>query len=121
MAFDATAEEIKDFVVKISKEYWNKWFAPIFNEKDSILLGVYSHMIEYGLYLPNYPLGEIIRSQIESYLENKSLAEEMERLCSQGKLTPDIWLLRGTGNNISTDFIIKYAKQAVEKFETLCE
>ena len=26
-----------------------------------------------------------------------------------------------TGNNISTDFIIKYAKQAVEKFETLCE
>ena len=118
---DATAEEIKDFVVKISKEYWNKWFAPIFNEKDSILLGVYSHMIEYGLYLPNYPLGEIIRSQIESYLENKSLAEEMERLCSQGKLTPDIWLLRGTGNNISTDFIIKYAKQAVEKFETLCE
>lgn len=110
---EASPEEIRDFVLSTAKAHWNRWFAPVFGEKDSILLAVYSHMIEYGLYLPNYPLGEIIRSQVETHLEGRSLAEEMEKLCVQGCLTPDLWLSRGTGNAISADYLIKSAEKAI--------
>ncbi len=118
---DASPEDICDFVLKKSAEYWNKWYAPVFGEKDSVLLSVYSHMIEYGLYLPNYPLGEIIRSQIEAHLVGKNLALEMEKLCAQGRLTPDIWLLKGAGNPISAKFLISAAEKAIESLTAVCE
>lgn len=111
---ETTPAELRDFVIETAKSHWNKWFEPIFGEKDSILLAVYSHMIEYGLYLPNYPLGEIIRSQVESHIKGKSLAVEMEKLCTQGRLTPDAWLYKGTGRKISAESLINSAKEAID-------
>jgi len=37
--------EFRAAVVQIAQETWNRWFAPIFGQRDSALLGIYSHML----------------------------------------------------------------------------
>lgn len=110
---ECTLQELKEFVITHAKEIWNHWYAPIFHEKDSVLLAVYSHMIDNGLYLPNYPIGELTRSQIESYIEDKNLAEAMEQLCTQGSLTPQVWLERGMGRDLTADFMLQAGERAL--------
>src|SRR4030095_5158985 len=44
---DATPKQLNDATVEIAKDVWNKYYAPVFHKKDVILLGVYSHMINY--------------------------------------------------------------------------
>src|SRR5712692_5727962 len=48
----ATPAQLRDATVAISKDVWNRYFAPVFGKKDVLLLGVYSHMIDSFLYLP---------------------------------------------------------------------
>ena len=50
-------------------DMWNRYFAPVFKKKDVILLGIYSHMIDSSLYLPDYPIGHLIANQIEAQHE----------------------------------------------------
>ncbi|MBN1482223.1 hypothetical protein EH223_08195 [candidate division KSB1 bacterium] len=111
---EATAGELKEAVIKISKEVWNDYWMPILGVKDSIILGIYSHMIVYGLYLPDYSLGHIIMFQIEQYLKDKNLGDEMERMCRLGRITPDAWMRAAVGSPISTAPLIEAATKAIE-------
>jgi len=110
---NATAEELKQAVLDISRTIWNEYYASVFGMKDEILLGIYSHMIVYQLYLPDYPLGHIIAFQIEQYLSGKNLAVEMERMCRLGSITPNAWMQQAVGSPISTQPLLKAAEQAV--------
>ena len=83
--------------------------------EDVILLGVYSHMIAYGLYLPDYPLGHIIAFQIEQYLKDKNLGAEMERMCTLGSIIPDAWMQAALGESISVEPLLKAAEEAVAR------
>ncbi|MEI7483068.1 MAG: hypothetical protein WCK75_12085, partial [Elusimicrobiota bacterium] len=60
---DASAADLRQAVGEISRGIWDKYYAPLFGVKGSSLLAVYSHMINYGMYLPDYPLGHIIAFQ----------------------------------------------------------
>ncbi len=111
---NATPAELKTAVTEISKEVWNEYWAPIMGVKDSIILGIYSHMVVYGLYLPDYSLGHIIMFQIEQYLKDKNLGEEMQRMCTLGKLTPDAWMRAAVGSPISAEPLIEAAGKAVK-------
>lgn len=113
---EASAEELKQAVINISKEIWNNIYAPIFGVKDQIILGIYSHMIDAGLYLPDYSLGHIISFQIEQYLHDKNLGQEMERMCRLGTLTPEAWMKAAVGGSISTQPLIDATKKAVLHF-----
>ena len=44
-----------------SRRVWNRHFAGIFGVRDVPILAVYSHMIDAGLYLPDYPIGHLLR------------------------------------------------------------
>jgi len=109
----AGPEELKNAVLQISKDVWNTYFAPVFGEKDAIILGIYSHMIDYGLYLPDYPLGHIIAFQIEDYLKGKVLGKEMIRMCSLGTITPEAWMQAAVGESISTEPMLKASEKAL--------
>lgn len=109
----ATPAELKQAIVEISKNVWNEYMAPIFGVKDSILPGIYSHMIVYGLYLPDYTIGHVIMFQIEQYLKDKNLGVEMERMCKQGILTPDAWMTGAVGSPISATPLLEAVKKAV--------
>lgn len=111
---NATPDQLKAAVIEISQTVWNTYFAPLFGIRDSILLGVYSHMIESGMYLPDYSLGFIIMFQIEQYLKDKNLGAEMERMCRTGSITPDAWMQAAVGSPVSAQPLLNATREAVK-------
>lgn len=101
-----TAEELRDAVVSLSKEIWNRYYAPVYGVKDATLLAIYSHMISYPLYLSAYAFGHIIQFQIEDYLKGRSFADEVSRIYSQGRLTPNVWIRQATGSDLTADALL---------------
>ncbi len=104
----ATPAELRDAVVQISKEQWNRFYAPVLGGKDSLLLGIYSHMISYPLYLPDYPLGHLIAFQVEERIRRSAdFGQEFERVAKIGRVVPDRWMIAATGEPISTGPLLR--------------
>lgn len=112
---DATAAEIKEETIRIAKDVWNEYFAPVFGVEDSPILAIYSHMIAYPLYLSAYPLGRLIEFQIEQYVIGENLASETDRMFTTGRLIPQEWMRNAVGMPISVEPMLEAAKEAVEK------
>jgi hypothetical protein len=112
---EATPAELKSAVIEIAKGVWNEYFAPVFGIKDTPILSIYSHMIDGGMYLPDYPIGHIIAFQIEQYIKGKNLAKEMERMCVQGNINPTYWMKGAVGQEISVQPMLAAVKTALEK------
>ena len=110
---EASPEQLRQAVMDIAKQIWNRYYAPVFGIKDQTILAIYSHMIDSGLYLPDYPMGHIIAYQLERYMEGKNLAEEMERMCKQGSIAPQLWMKRATGQELSAEALLKAAEEAI--------
>ena len=114
---DATPAELKNAVVKIAKDIWNKYYADVFGVKDALILAIYSHMIDNSLYLPNYAIGHIIQFQIEEYLKDKNLGTEMERMCVEGNVIPQVWMKNAVGSEISVKPMLLAVGEAVNKIK----
>jgi len=110
---EATPAELRQATLGIARGVWNRYFAPAFGVRDSEILAIYSHMIVYGLYLPDYPLGEIIAFQIADKLRQGDFGAEFERMARQGRLTPDAWMRGAVGSPISTRALLDAARQAL--------
>ncbi|HOJ25543.1 MAG TPA: hypothetical protein PK081_09820 [Bacteroidales bacterium] len=113
----ATADELKETVINNAKNIWNKYYAPVFGKKDETILAIYSHMINDPLYLPNYPIGHIISFQLEEYLKDKTFGKEIIRMYSLGKLTPQVWMQKAIGENISIDPLLNATKISINKIK----
>ena len=111
---NANADQLKEAVIRIAKEVWNQYYAPVFGSKDEPILAIYSHMIDNPLYLSAYPVGHLIDFQIEQQIEGKSFADEVIRIYTAGRLTPQIWMKKAVGKEISIDPIIDATKKALE-------
>jgi hypothetical protein len=115
---NANENEFKDAVINIAKKIWNQYYAPVFKISDQDILAIYSHMIDAGLYLPDYPLGHIISFQIEKYIEDKpNIADELIRIYQIGSIMPDAWMESAVGQPISTEPMLKAAEQALSKIK----
>ncbi|MCK5455410.1 MAG: hypothetical protein KAJ16_13665 [Calditrichia bacterium] len=114
---NADAEQVKQAMLEITKSVWNNYFAPLLGVNDQILLAVYSHIVDGGMYTPDYPLGHIISFQIEEYLKDLALATEMERMCKLGRLSPQIWMQQAVGEKISVTPMIHAAELAVKNLK----
>ncbi|UCH14142.1 MAG: hypothetical protein JSV22_13690 [Bacteroidales bacterium] len=110
---DATASQLKEAVISISKDVWNKYYAEIFGVKDQAILAIYSHMVTYPLYLSAYPVGQLIQFQIEKYMEDKSLADEIQRVFTLGRLTPQMWMKQAVGTELSCTPLLESAEEAL--------
>jgi hypothetical protein len=111
---DATPEQLRDSVVAISKDVWNRYYAPVFGHPDSTLLGVYAHMVNSPLYLSDYPIGHIIAFQIEGQMRKAgSIGAEFERMASFGNLAPDLWMKNATGSPISADALLQATERVL--------
>lgn len=111
---EATPAELRQATLATARDVWNRWYAPVFGVKDSDILAIYSHMIVYGLYLPDYPIGHIIAFQVADELEEGSFGAEFERLTRQGRLTPDAWMRGAVGGPISTKALLEAAREALK-------
>ncbi len=111
---EANEQQLKEAVISIAKDIWNKYYADIFGVKDQPILAIYSHMIDNPLYLSAYPIGHVIEFQIEKYIENKNLAEQMQRMLSQGRIVPQLWMKGAVGSGLSTQPSLDAAEEALK-------
>ncbi len=111
---NATPAQLKEAVISAAKEVWNAYFAPVLGGKDEPILAIYSHMIDNPLYLSNYPMGHLIDVQIEQQVKGKSLAAEFQRMYTQGRLVPQVWMKGAVGSEISIQPTINAAAQALK-------
>lgn len=109
---EATAGDLRAATRAIAREVWNRYFAPVFGVRDSELLAIYSHMIAYGLYLPDYAVGHVIAFQVACQLQGGDFGSEIERVVRQGNLTPDAWMRGAVGGPISARALLDTASQA---------
>jgi hypothetical protein len=110
---EATPAELREAVLAIACEVWNRYFAPVFGVRDAEILAIYSHMIVYGLYLPDYAIGHILAFQIAEKLWQGDFGAEVERIARQGCLTPDAWVRGAVGGPISADALLAAAREAL--------
>ena len=110
----ATPAQLKEAQLRIAREVWNKYYAPVFKRRDVVLLAVYAHMIDYPLYLPNYPLGHMIAFQIEEQIEKAGkIGPEFERMSTAGNIAPDLWMKRATGAPVGPDALLHATERAL--------
>ena len=94
---------------------WNEYYAGILGDKDEPILGIYSHMIDYPLYLSNYPIGHLISFQVEQAMKGKNMADEIQRMYTQGRIVPQLWMKNAVGTEISTEPLLKAVDEAIAK------
>jgi len=130
---EATPAELRDAVVAIAGDIWRTHYAPVLGGVDSSattgggatpLLGIYSHMIAYPLYLTDYPLGHLIALQIEEQIETATssgkttLGAEIERMCRSGAIAPDAWMQVATGAPVSAAPLLRATDKALTSLTT---
>ena len=114
----ATPAQLKEATVQIAKDVWNKYYAPVFHKKDVVLLGVYSHMIDSFLYLPDYPIGHLIAHQIEEQMKKAgSIGPEFERMAKMGRVTPDLWMKNADGHPVGAEALLAAAERAMTQLK----
>jgi hypothetical protein len=112
---EATPAQLKDATLQISKDVWNKYYAPIFKKRDVVILGIYSHMIDSFLYLPDYPIGHMIAFQIEEQMEKSgNIGSEFERMATAGSIVPDLWMKKATGAPVGPEALLIETEKALK-------
>jgi hypothetical protein len=110
----ASPAELREAVVSIAREVWNRWYAPNFGERDVELLAIYSHLIQAALYLPDYAIGQIVAFQVAPRLMAGAFGEGVERMTRLGRLTPDAWMRAATGSPLSTAPLLEAARASLK-------
>jgi hypothetical protein len=111
----AKPNELRDATMKIARDVWNQYYAPVLGGKDTPLLGIYSHMISYPLYLFNYPLGHLIAFQIEEQVRKAGkLGPEFERMAKEGAVSPDLWMVNASGEPVGAGPLLRAAEAALK-------
>jgi len=113
---DASPADLKNATVRIAAQTWNRYYAPVFHQRDVVLLGVYSHMIDSFLYLPDYPIGHFIAHQLEEHMRTVGkIGPEVERVARQGRIAPDLWMTGATGAPVGPDALLAATERALNQ------
>jgi hypothetical protein len=115
---NATPAQLRDATVTIAKDVWNRYYAPVLGKKDVVLLGIYSHMIDSLLYLPDYPIGHMIAFQVERQMEKAgAIGPEFERVTKIGSVAPDLWMKQATGAPVGPEALLEATAKALPEVE----
>ncbi|HEX8985769.1 MAG TPA: hypothetical protein VF767_10065, partial [Bryobacteraceae bacterium] len=111
---EATPAELKNATVEIASGIWNSYYAPVFKQRDAVLLGIYSHMVERALYLPDYPIGHLIAHQLQDHMRKAGrIGPDFERVSKQGRIAPDLWMERATGAPVGPEALLAATERAL--------
>jgi hypothetical protein len=111
---NATPAELRDAMIEIAGGVWNRFYAPIFGTRDVVLLGIYSHMIDGAMYLPDYPIGRMIAFQIAQKVRaSGNLGTEYERMARIGNIAPDLWMQSAAGSPVGPESLIEATRKAM--------
>jgi hypothetical protein len=113
---EAKPAEVREAALRIARDLWNRYYAPVLGSKDNVLLGIYSHMLSTPLYLYNYPIGHLVAAQLEEHLAKMGRAKlgtEFSRMCRMGLVTPDLWMENATGAPLGTAALFRATEKAL--------
>jgi hypothetical protein len=111
---DASPEQLMHATLEIAKAMWNQYYSPVFRTRDVVLLGIYSHMIDSFLYLPDYPIGHLIAFQIEEQMKKAgNIGGEFERMARMGRIAPDLWMKNATGKAVTAEALLHATERAL--------
>ena len=111
---DAAPGGLREAVLGIARDVWNRHYAPVLGGKDCPVLAVYSHIIHSFLYIPDYTMGHLIAFQIERRIEKSgNLGEEIERMATIGNIAPDLWMQEATGRPVGPEALLEAAAEAL--------
>jgi hypothetical protein len=111
---DATPAELRQATMRIARDLWNQYYAPVIGQKDVTLLAIYSHMIHRRLYLPDYPIGRMIAFQVEEQMKKAgSVGPEFERMAVMGSVVPDLWMKNASGSPVGPEALLAATEQAL--------
>lgn len=113
----ANADQLKEAIISIAKDVWNKYYADVFGSTDEPILAIYSHMISNPLYLSAYPIGHLIDFQLEQHMADKNFATEVQRVFEQGKIIPQLWMQGAVGKSISIEPTLTAAAQSLKALQ----
>ena len=75
-------------------------------------------MIGSYMYLPDYPIGQVIAHQIEEQIKKSgTIGKEIERMVKAGCITPDLWMKNATGSPVSADAMFEATDQALKDYK----
>jgi hypothetical protein len=111
---DASAAEMQTAIRELGDEVWQEFYARVFGPESHGLLSVYSHILWGDFYLADYPMGFVIAYQVRKYLEDKPLADEVERMCALGRIYPDRWMKAAVGEDISVKPLLDDTRAALD-------
>jgi hypothetical protein len=74
-------------------------------------------MVSYPLYLPAYAVGGLIQFQVGEYMEGKNFAVEVERIFSQGRMVPQMWMKNAVGSEISAKPLIEKTAEVLGRMK----
>ncbi len=112
---EATPQQLKEAVLAAAREVWNAYFLDVLGSRDCELLAIYSHMVAYPLYLPDYALGHLIAFQIGEKLRGPNFGKEFERMARIGRVTPNLWLKQAVGAPLSAEALLRAAREALKR------
>ena len=73
-------------------------------------------MIDYFLYLPDYPIGHFIAHQLQEHMRTAGkLGPEIERVARQGRIAPDLWMKGATGAPVGPEGLLAAAARALDQ------
>jgi hypothetical protein len=111
----ATPAELKEATLGIARDVWNRFYAPVFHQRDVTLLAIYSHMISDQLYLPDYPIGHLIGFQVEEQIRKTGdFGGEYERMTKFGNVAPDLWMKNATGKPVGPEALLTATQRALD-------
>jgi hypothetical protein len=112
---EATPAQLREAVVASAHEVWNRHFAALVGRRDVPLLAIYSHMVDSGLYTPDYPLGHLIAFQVKEHFQKLAgpMGPEFERICQIGSVTPNAWMQGAVGGPLSAEPLLRAAAEAL--------
>ncbi|MDG2424209.1 MAG: hypothetical protein P8M22_09545 [Phycisphaerales bacterium] len=111
---DADAASLRDAVMGIAADLWKQYYEAYFGPDTTHVLAAYQHMVAHPLYLADYAIGHVQSHQIRSCLRDRELAAETLRICSIGRLTPDLWMRRAVDRGLDVDPLVTDTKAALQ-------
>jgi hypothetical protein len=115
---DVEPAAVREAMLGIARDVWNRYYAPFLGGKDCPVLGIYSHIIYCFLYVPDYTMGHLIAFQIERQIEKSGdFGGEVERMTTIGNIAPDLWMTKATGRPVGPEALLEAAEEALGAVE----
>ena len=112
---DASPAQFREAVVQLAQEVWNQYYAPLLGTRDVTLLAIYSHMVSYEMYTPDYALAHLVAFQIRAHFDalGGPMGKEFERVAQIGAVTPNEWMRQAVGAPLSATPLVQAAEKAL--------